>query len=102
MQIEIAIRVCRQGTAGIFARPASWKGSGQALDLGGHVDPQRIRKVEPFGRGSLHTSSWQATAQEIAESWFLINLSGLQAEIRQNQAREKQDDREAVGATSAR
>ena len=74
MTIQEATELCLAEES-LFARPISWRGSGQAIDLGCKLDGSIARVVTVLGTTATNLigSIWSVEAQDILAEWEVVS-----------------------------
>ncbi len=80
MTIQVAIRACCR-KKNLFARPKSWKGSGEAVDLGRRCNSDRIMKVNVIHSEAFLTTEWKILPTDLLCSWEVIPSTVLAREV---------------------
>lgn len=80
MTIQAAIRACCK-RKNLFARPKSWKGSGEAVDLGKRCNPKRIMKINVIHSEAFLITAWDILPAELLCSWEVIPSTVLAKEV---------------------
>ena len=63
-----------------FARPLSWEGSGDAIDLGNNLTDV-INLISPIGTSAFTYKDWHPRVSEILEEWQIVKREQLQQEL---------------------
>lgn len=92
MNIQGAIKACGKRES-LFARPQSWKGSGEAIDLGKRCHAERIRKVQAIPSGAFLTGEWNILPAELLCLWEIISRNDLTEEVKKLDARKNREAR---------
>ena len=80
MTIQAAIRACCR-RKNLFARPKSWKGSGEAVDLGKRCNSNRIMKINVIHSKAFLTTERNILPAELLCSWEVIPSTTLAEEV---------------------
>ncbi len=80
MTIQATIKACL-AKKGRYGRPVSWKGSGNAVDLGRRLDPCKARQITPLGSaGALRGESWDVNPEDFLADWEIVTVEDLVCE----------------------
>jgi hypothetical protein len=81
MTIQDAVELCK-AEKGLFARPITWKDSGEAVDIGCVLDGAMVRVVRPLGTSTnLQGYTWNIQPWEILADWEVISVQILLDEL---------------------
>ncbi len=85
MNLQEAVKICRRNTKPdgphLFARPVSWGGTADAVDLGRKLSPDRTLKVCILNSRALIGTSWEVDPKELLEKWQIITQEQLNQEV---------------------
>ncbi len=90
MNIQAAIKACYK-RKDLFARPQSWQGSGEAIDLAKRCNSDSIRRVQAIRAKTFLTSEWLILPEELLCSWQIVSLDALTEEVEKSGARKNRE-----------
>ena len=79
MTLQHAILLCRERRA-TFARPLSWRGLGEAVDLGKWFDAERTLRVAAVRENASFGSLWNPKPDELLDEWEVVTREDLARE----------------------
>lgn len=81
MTIQAVTKICLVKKS-YFGRPISWRGSGEALDLGRRLDSTQVRKVITLrSPDHLLGEEWKINPQDFLGKWEAVTAQKLAQEF---------------------
>jgi hypothetical protein len=85
MNLQEAVKICRghtkPGGSHLFARPVSWNGTANAIDLGRKLSPDKTLKVCILNSQALTGVSWEVDPEELLGRWQIVTQEQLKREV---------------------
>ncbi len=85
MNLQEAVKICRRNTkpggTHLFARPVSWEGTANAVDLGRKLSSGKTLKVCILNSRALTGVSWEVDPEELLERWRIVTREQLNREV---------------------
>jgi hypothetical protein len=85
MNLQEAVKICRRktkpGGSQLFARPVTWEGTANAVDLGRKLSPDKTRKVCILNSRALTGVSWEVDPNDLLERWQIVTQEQLNREV---------------------
>ena len=81
MTIQDAIKACLS-KKDCFARPVSWKGTGEAIDLARRLDKSRARRIQSMqSPNNLIGCEWNVDPKDFLDDWEVLGADDLAQEV---------------------
>ena len=71
-----------------FGRPASWKGSAKAIDLGRRLNPEKTQHLQIWRGKALLGVDWNVEPKDLLEDWEVVKIEEMAEEAKQSDQEE--------------
>jgi hypothetical protein len=76
MKIQDAVLCCRERKA-TFARPVSWRGTAEAIDLGKWFAAEKTLQVAALRAEAVFGNFWNPSPEELLADWEVVTQEDL-------------------------